>query len=367
MRDKLVLFVLLLFEAAWGEGQWQGYTYPPIEAHKGKPSRFLLTDTGGSGGGFGRGDPHFHLSDVDFINLNEGWACGYGGVFVTKDGGLSWERRKPPGDWVKIRVVAPGEVYLLEGHHPGGKGKVSLWHTRNGGESWEKVQALEGKLSGYWDMFFRGKEGWIINGWNPSFHTSDGGKTWEEVNFDNLIGQAFKIAVLGDVPSNGGYVVYVWGAAYEEGKWMARLLKSEDGGKTWKVLPLPEKMPAQLWVAMSFPMSRMGWIGLEGGRLLFTKDGGENWEWLKLPTERRVVDLWFDQTGHGFASVDNSDIYHITDCLYETHDYGRTWQVVLSGYKQINAIASLGPGYLWAVGNTPTVVPVDIVAILQRQ
>ncbi|WP_044950353.1 WD40/YVTN/BNR-like repeat-containing protein [Chthonomonas calidirosea] len=337
-----------------------------MQANEEKPSSFLVIDTGGSGGPFGRGDPHYHLSDVDFVNLNEGWACGYGGVFMTKDGGLSWEREEPRGDWIRIRVVAPGEVYLLEGHHPGGRGKVFLWHTKDGGKSWERVEALEGKLSGYWDMFFRGKEGWIISGWNPSFHTSDGGKTWKEVNFDNLIGQAYKIAIPADVPSRNGYVLYVWGGAYKEGNWMARLLKSEDGGKTWKVLPLPEEMPAQAFAAMCFPTSRMGWIGLEGGKLLFTKDGGESWEWLKLPTERRVVALWIDQIGDGFASIDNSDVYHITDCLYETHDYGKTWQVVLSGYKQLNAIASIGPGYLWAVGYEPTLVPDDIVAILQR-
>jgi len=366
MKGKLIFLLLFILEIALGEGQWQGYTYPPFEGPKDKPSRFLLTDTGGSGGGFGRGDPHFHLSDVDFLNLEEGWTCGYGGVFVTKDGGLTWERRKPPGDWIRIRVIAQGEVYLLEGHHPGEKGKGFLWHTKDGGENWEKVEALGDRLSGYWDMFFRGQEGWIISGWNPSFHTSDGGKTWQEVNFDNLIGQAFKMAVPADVKEDEGYVIYVWGATYEEGKWISRVLKSEDGGKKWEVLPLPEEMPAQLFVAMCFPTSRMGWIGLEEGRLLFTIDGGGKWEWLKLPTDRRVVALWFDQAGHGFASIDNSDIYHITDCLYETYDYGRTWQVVLSGYKQLTAFASLGPGYLWAVGYMPTVVPVDIVAILQR-
>ncbi len=366
MKAKFVFLFFILFKLAWGEGQWQGYIYPKFSGPYEKPSRFLLTDTGGTGGGFGRGDPHFHLSDVDFINLREGWACGYGGVFLTMDGGLTWERKRPPGDWIRIRVSAPGEVYLLEGHHPGGKGKVFLWRTRDRGENWEMVEALKDKLSGYWDMFFRGKEGWIITGWNPSFHTSDGGKTWQEVNFDNLVGQAFKIAIPADVRIDDGYVAYVWGATYKEGKWIARLIKSEDGGKSWRVIPLPEESPAQLWVAMCFPTSKMGWIGMEGGKLLYTKDGGKNWEWMKLPTERRVIALWFDQFGHGFASVDNSDIYHITDCLYETYDYGKTWQVVLSGYKHLSAFASLGPGYLWAVGYTPTVVPVDIVAVLQR-
>lgn len=365
MKGKWVLlFLVIFFRIAWGEGQWQGYTYPPIKVAQEKPSRFFLTDTGGYGGGFGRGDPHFHLSDVDFLNLEEGWACGYGGVFLTKDGGLTWERRKPPGDWIKIKVIAPAEVYLLEGHHPGGKGRVFLWHTKDGGENWEMVETLKDKMSGYTDMFFRGKEGWIICGWNPSFHTSDGGETWQEVNFDNLIGQAFRLAIPADVGDNG-YTIYVWGAVYEGGNWVSRLIKSNNGGKSWEILPLPEEILFQPWVAMCFPTSRMGWIGLEGGRLLFTKDGGKNWEWLKLPTERRVVALWFDQVGHGFASIDNTDIYHITDCLYETNNYGKTWQVVLSGYKQLNAFASLGPGYLWAVGYMPSLVPVDIVAILQ--
>lgn len=366
VRKWLLLGLGLVWHLTFGVGQWQGTTYPPSRGKEEPASRFLLTDTGNVGGGFGRGDPHFHLSDVDFVNLNEGWSCGYGGVFVTKDGGLTWERKKPPGDWIRIRVPRPGEVFLLEGHHPGGRGRVFLWHTTDGGMNWERVEELGDRLSGYSDMFFRDNEGWIICGWNPSFHTSDGGRSWQEVYFDNLIGQAFKIAIPADVRSDGGYVIYVWGAVDQGGRWVARLVKSEDGGKTWRALKLPEEMPATLWVAMCFPTSRMGWIGLERGRLLFTKDGGESWEWLQLPTERRVVALWMDQFGHGFASIDNSDIYHITDSLFETHDYGRTWQVVLSGYKHFNAFASLGPGYLWAVGQIPSVVPVDIVAILQK-
>ena len=100
--------------AAAAEGQWQGVTYPRAAAEPSPSAHFFVTDTGGSGGGFGRGDPHHHLCSIDFWNRRLGWACGYGGVFKSEDGGLSWTRMKPVGGWVHVRLASPQDVWLLE-------------------------------------------------------------------------------------------------------------------------------------------------------------------------------------------------------------------------------------------------------------
>ena len=79
---RLASLSLMLCSVSWGVvtaaenrpaavsgGQWQGASYPRAAADLVQPSRFFVTDTGGSGGGFGRGDPHHHLCSIDFWNL----------------------------------------------------------------------------------------------------------------------------------------------------------------------------------------------------------------------------------------------------------------------------------------------------------
>jgi hypothetical protein len=75
--------------------------------------------------------------------------------------------------------------------------------------------------------------------------------------------------------------------------------------------------------------------------------------------------MWFDALGRGFVAVDNSDLYHVSDAMFRTLDGGRTWQPILSGYKQINRIFGLDANSVWAVGTEPTVVPNDLVAIME--
>jgi hypothetical protein len=349
------------------EGQWQGYVYPTIkEEGKEKVSQFFLTNTGGTGGGFGRGDPHYALLDVSFWDDKIGWTCGYGGVFRTEDGGLNWKRVKPPGGWYHIRMAGREEVWLLEGEHPGGWGKAKLWHTVDNGATWEEV--LPGKVAHYYDLYAKFNQVWVICDSFPSYHSKDGGKSWVENPWGNLLFSAVSIAIPGDVPTKDGFVVYVLGSVREGNKERWKLIKSEDGGRSWREVALPQDLPGPYWwrCQMCFPTSEMGWIGFPEGKIIFTKDGGESWEFRDLPTNQLVTSLWFDQLGRGFASVENKDIYHLKDTLYETKDGGKSWRVVLGGDKTISAICALGPGYVWAVGDVPGFVPNDIVAILRR-
>ena len=132
-------------------GVWQGQ--PCIAGARAAPlssaaSRFLVLDTGGSGGGFGQGDARDSLRDAFFWNEKLGWACGYGGVFKTEDGGLSWKRMKPRGDWQQLKMTGPEELWLLEGRHPGGPGMAWLWHSTDGGKNLRGGRGQVGRLLG---------------------------------------------------------------------------------------------------------------------------------------------------------------------------------------------------------------------------
>ncbi|NMC20146.1 MAG: hypothetical protein GYA33_06960 [Thermogutta sp.] len=329
---------------------------------------FFITNTGGGGGSFGRGDIHGHLCDVDFANLQVGYACGAGGgVYKTEDGGLTWSRIKPNGSWQRIQAVTPDDVWLLEGIHPGGFGNVWLWHSADGGKTWNEVEELHGKLAGYGGkaLYCRGARRWVLGGDFPTYRSDDGGKTWQAVNFQGLLYGVYDMAVPADIPTEEGFRVYVLG--HQEGVKIAHLARSDDGGQNWQEVPLPA--PAQEGMLTGgrvfFSTSDEGWVAGKSGCCFVTRDGGRTWQDRSLPTQQSVVALWFDQLGRGFAAVDNTDWLHLRQTVYMTADYGAHWVPVLGGYKQILSFCDLGPDHLWAVGYEPGLVSQDIVAILQ--
>lgn len=256
-------------------------------------------------------------------------------------------------------MTGPEEIWLLEGHGPGGWGKVWLWHSTDNGASWEGV--LPEKLAGYTDLYCRGQERWVLCGDFPSYRSEDSGQNWEKEGFGGLLHGTSKIAIPADVRSSQGFVIYVVG--HFERK--VRLVKSEDGGKTWSVVELPEG--ALSWArAIYFPTSQKGWIGGNDGEVIYTDDGGENWQQRNLPTDQRLMSLWFDQFGRGFAAVLNNDFFRFRETLYETRNGGQTWVPVIGGAKHVSKIFGLGPGRVWAVGDVPGFIPNDLVAILDR-
>jgi len=343
------------------QSRWQERAFPNDKGTEEaiSPSRFLVLDTGGSGGGFGKGDVRKQLHDVHFWNRKIGWTCGYRGVFRTEDGGLTWRRVKPPGGWYHVEMTGPREIWLLEGHHPGGWGKVWLWHSTDNGENWHEV--LADKLAGYSDLYCRGRQCWVLCGGFPSYRSRDGGETWQRERFGGLLHGTLKIAIPADVATAKGFAIYVVGQFERK----VRLVKSGDGGDTWSVVNLPEG--GLSWGrAIHFATSQKGWVGGNEGEVLYTEDGGASWQERDLPTDQRVMSLWLDQSGWGFAAVLNNDFLRFRQTLYETRDGGRAWTAVLGGAKHVSRLFALGRGSVWAVGDVPGFVPNDLVAILDR-
>ncbi len=333
-------------------GRWQGVSEPWLTPAPAERKIFLLTDTGGNG-------HYMSLSSVAIYNARHGGACGGCGVFKTSDGGFTWRRVKPRGAWCQVALTGPHEIWLLENPHPLHKPAI-LWHSVDNGKIWR--QELPGKLY-YWfgigDMYARGPVIWAVNDQpgGVSYYSRDDGKTWRTTNFGRLFGRAWCIAVPGEPTHGGGYVVYVLGLSGNQ----PQLVKSLDGGKTWKSVPLPpHSSPKVATHSMFFITGRKGWIGCTGGKVLFTRNGGRTWQQRNLPTKETVQALWFDQLGRGFAAVINSDS---GAAVYQTFNGGKKWNGVLAGHKQINAFCYIS-GNLWAVGATGGSGQ-DIVAILK--
>lgn len=367
MRGRQTLLPLLLAglglagcRTAAPAGTWQGRPWAPATAAPATPAnqpRLLILDTGGSGGSFGQGDIRQALHDVHFWDDRRGWACGYGGVFRSADGGLTWDRALPKGGWYQLEVSGPEEVWLLEGQHPGGPGKVWLRHSADGGRTWTEV--APGTFAGYQDLYCRGPQRWILCGGYGTWRSRDGGTTWTR---QNIPLQGYRIAIPADAPNEQGeasiYLLGIW-------QKQRRLLRSDDDGQTWRVLPLPAAAQTEGGHRdrLYFADSQCGWLGGNGNQLWQTRDGGETWEARTLPTDQGVAALWCNLAGGGLVAVQNSDFLHPRQALYYSSDNGATWQALCGGAKTIAAFWGRGPRHWWAVGNVPGFIVNDLVII----
>jgi photosystem II stability/assembly factor-like uncharacterized protein len=363
-------------------GLWQGTSCPPAATNPSPTSTFYVTNTGGGGGGFGRGDIHHHLGSIDFWDRRTGWTSGYGGVFKSADGGLTWERVQPMGDWSIVRMTGPQEVWLVSRAYVQGKAVYSLLHTTDGGKNWEDAKQRLPGMTSCVQLFCRGNERWLMGGMadGANFASSDGGTSWRRIDFHGLLAGGLLVAIPADVPSdagdqpNAGFVAYVFG--HRSSPTNSPLVKSTDGGRTWKQVTLPPDFPrGAIPTAMHFATSCKGWLGFNSGRVLCTPDGGRAWNWRNLPTDQAVTAIWMDQTGHGFVGVQNGPVWNgggrdpwvgaYRDAVFETHDDGQTWRPVLSGMRQVNQFCAVSSDQVWGAGLMPSNMSNDLIIIWQ--
>ena len=371
------MLVVFLFSGCGGlraASQWQG-TSPLSVAEKGKgadktASRWIVLDTGGSGGMFGLGEIRQNLMDVSFwTDGTHGFACGSAGAFATDNGGLTWrrvrERLNSPNTYYHVAMSGLREMWLGQGQHGGREGH--LWYSADGGVTWSEKGA--GKLSGCSGLLVNEKECWVLCGDFQGYSSRDNGETWEAINFGGLLPGTFNMVITRDVQGDRTSTIYVSGHAGQQ----VRLVKSFDGGRKWENVPLPAGLPpASPSYRFFFATSLKGWIGMPDGGVLYTADGGKTWERRDLPNkEQSVTALWFDHQNpeHGFAGVSNGFVQaqgspRMGTALYETFDGGRNWITSLQGQKQVNAIFGLDSRRVWAVGDIPGFAANDLVAIL---
>jgi photosystem II stability/assembly factor-like uncharacterized protein len=392
----------------WAEpGQWQsGGVFSAPGDDLAAASRFLLLDTGGSGGMFGKGDLRGDLRDVAFLGDGRvGVASGGAGAFLTEDGGLSWRRIRPHPrhaypdlkgiQYNHVGLDEGGHIWLAETRHPAiGR---SLWHSADAGATWDDMAArLPGPLDSLWDLFVRGEHVLVLGGWKPesSYRSADGGRTWQRMALPEGF-EPYRAATPASEPADELRTVYLLGAQRRQRARIPRLLRSDDGGSHWREIPLPdpERLPwAFSRATIAFATPDQGMIGLQASGLdfikhgqwqtdpdstagiLVTANGGETWVRRALPADELfITTLWQDPADpdHAFAGVWNGFVAQHGmprngTALYETLDGGRTWATALRGGLQINAIFALSRDRFWAVGDRTGFSSNDVVAILTR-
>jgi photosystem II stability/assembly factor-like uncharacterized protein/dienelactone hydrolase len=287
--------------------------------------------------------------DITFINENEGWYVnGYGSIYHTKNSGETWEKQlEKKGTF--FRCIA--FVDSLRGfagtvgtdYFPNVTDTIPLYGTTDGGKTWNPVSYSGPYVKGLCAMDIV-KEQYINHGkidykihiygvgrvGSPAnmMVSHDGGLTWTSNSMNSDCKMLFDIKMF---DKNNGIVC----AASDEDmeKSNALILKTSDGGKTWKKVYQSNRPFEGTWKA-SFPTKEVGYVTIQSynpdpnvkqQRIAKTTDGGETWNEINLVEDAgaREFGIGFIDENHGFVGTMNSG--------YETKDGGKTWTKVNLG------------------------------------
>ena len=280
-------------------------------------------------------------SDPNVIYVGTGEACirgniSYGdGVYKSTDGGKTWAniglRDTRHIGKVIVHPSNPDVAYVAAlGHAYGPNTERGIFHTRNGGKTWDKILYLDDRTGGIditfdphnphvlfaamWEAY---RTPWMLNSGGAKdglYRSSDEGATWKRVEGNGMpegpLGR-IGIAVSGEDSNvvyalieaqkgglyrseDGGehwslvnddhrfrqrawYFTHVWadpGKASTVYVANTGLYRSNDGGKTFERINAPHGDHHGLWIDPNNPLRMIN--GNDGGATI-TVDGGKNW------------------------------------------------------------------------------------------
>lgn len=190
------------------------------------------------------------------------WTFGFPGHAISsRDKGKTWYEMSLPKGATAFSFGAFNErIACISGPHG------LLLRTEDQGKNWKKVELPSKNHLFDMDAVEGTPHAWVTGHFNTIFHSSDQGESWRAQQYElpedavdepGLNGVSF-------VDSSTGYIVGEFGL----------ILKTTDGGRTWKRLESPVEVPLY---DVHFINAEKGVAVGTGGAVIVTEDGGETW------------------------------------------------------------------------------------------
>ena len=235
------------------------------------------------------------------------YAVTFRGVFKSVDGGTSWKSvgHFPHDFGMPAVTIDPSDSSLLFVPVSG-----EVFKTTNGGESWQRAEAASQQDRASSRLLYA----WAHN----TVHQSrDGGKTWRDLRRDTDLGYSTPSAFASD--SSRPSLLYV-------GDFGKGILKSVDGGETWK--SADRGLPADGIRAIAIDPSNPAvvYAGLDHSGVFRADDGGGSWTEINLGLwNRRVHALAIDPSRPAtvYAGTDEG--------VFKSVDAGANWRAIDRG------------------------------------
>ena len=317
------------------------------------------------------------LTNVFFLDSDQGWAVGERGVILhTDNGGRQWQLQRSP---VTCRLesihfmdnqcgwVVGGWVHPYT-HHS----SCVVLRTQDGGRNWIPVPGLTLPALKH-VRFFDDKQGWAVG--NSSalyptgiFRTEDGGRSWatlpagisgrwnaadfRDTRHGVVAGHEGQLATISapridasSTPSLGLRPLRSLKMCDAQCGWLVGdgglVLQTSDAGLTWQ---LPEGvLPPGVASLFDFrALSTVGdhvWVaGAPGTRVLHSADRGRSWELLRTDQNLPIHAMTFVDAERGWA-------VGALGTILGTRDGGRSWRRLRSGGTRLALLGLFGePG-----------------------
>jgi photosystem II stability/assembly factor-like uncharacterized protein len=322
---------------------WQGARYPPTSAMVYTFLWFHFADPLVGWATHGQCDPR----------AVSGARGGDGGcalrLLATNNGGRTWTRT---GKSLGRLSSAGTTVWSLQG--------TVLFRSEDGGATWQGL-AHPSAVMPQWVQFISAQVGWVQT--NTGFwETQDGGESW----VPRLLGLPVESTDKHVFTGSGTMLAHhagdfqpgmPIGSAYLD----AALLRSDDTGRTWHVVTLPEPPGQKPWSAhLTFAGAEHGWLAVREescsdrcpDRLMKSSDGGRTWRslspGLSLPLPWAGYggqSLSFGNSQYGAAVGEGGRDYYQ---LLQTADGGQTWTAPRSPrVTHSSSVSYVGADHIW--------------------
>ncbi len=365
----------------------------------GDGGRILRTGDGGVTWTSQDAAPEVDLSALCVVSASRAWVAG-DGILETTDAGATWKPRATLDVWsntfTSVDVDSEGHVAATGWYYPDETelepcGMVAT--SADGGATWSSHfdgEYLEGVFAG---VAFSSPTGVCAVGETGAvMRSTDGGVTWtgrKPLALRELSGVDF-------VDAQNGWAV---GAYYGPGEPSSLVLRTADGGATWKEDSFSPGYWGAALSAVDFVNRRVGYAVGDAGLVLRSADGGAHWRTVNASRSGRDALYSVDLVGtsRGWAVGEKGRILTTTDgvhwrkqrsrtvstlfgvsfatravgyavgdkgCILKTSDGGGTWRPQASGTQTtLTAVDFVDDSHGWAVGaslsaQTPDRAPV---------
>ena len=289
-----------------------------------------LTETGYSVFTYFLNEKNAWLQIADNNNYPNG-----GTLYRTTDGGITWQNFETPFSSGDLEFIDENNGWILADLGVGaGSMAVSVFQTKNGGETWNRVYTndptLEGSsdslpLSGIKNLILPldMQTAWIggvvySNGTVYLFRTDDAGKTWFTINIElPQEAQESQVGVekLKFVSPTQGVLVLRMSSTNQE----TLIFSTNDGGNTWQAFSesIPEAGLLEIPSAQEI-------VFYSSDQFYITEDAGVTFNIINpnILFGDSLIDMSFANAKVGWATTTGTTNQRI---LYKTEDGAQTW------------------------------------------
>ena len=200
------------------------------------------------------------LTDISFINENQGIICGSVGFFAkTNDAGKSWTK-------LNVGVSQTFMSAFMQNEQNFYAARLGMFSSTNSGNTFGEIGNLSIGPSIFAIKFYNLNQGLIIRG-GAILKSNDRGNNWTEKYNTN------SYSILNNLQITSPLISYASGGVTFENTNMGEIVKTVDSGLTWtKVLNTNSKI-----TAISFISDNIGYYSNSNNELYKTINGANNW------------------------------------------------------------------------------------------